>query len=139
MHSSATVPVVELSLLRSLPLFAPLGVPAIESLARELAPVDVSAGSTIIREGEPGDLFYVIASGELEVLSGRERLRVLGRGEGFGELALLLDVPRTADVVATTDAHLYALGKEAFVTSVTGHPSSAGEAARLVRERAPAE
>jgi len=137
--SSATVPVVELSLLRSLPLFAPLGVPAIEALARELAPVDAEAGSTVIREGEPGDLFYVIASGELEVSSGGERLRTLGRGEGFGELALLLDVPRTADVTAMTDAHLYALGKEAFVSSVTGHPASAGEAARLVRERVPAE
>ena len=111
----------------------------LESLARELAPVDVSAGSTIIREGDPGDLFYVVASGEIEVWSGGERLRVLGRGEGFGELALLLDVPRTADVVATTDARLYALGKEAFVTSVTGHPTSAGEAARLIRERVPAE
>jgi len=55
------------------------------------------------------------------------------------QLALLLDVPRTADVVAATDTSLYALGKEAFVSSVTGHPASAGEAARLVRERVPAE
>ena len=67
----------------------------------------------------------MIAAGELEVSSDGERLRMLGRGDGFGELALLLDVPRTADVVATTDARLYALGKEAFVTSVTGHPASA--------------
>jgi Cyclic nucleotide-binding domain/Major Facilitator Superfamily len=137
--SSATVPVVQLSLLRSLALFAPLGAPVLEPLARELTPVGVSAGNAIIREGDPGDLFYVVASGALEVWSGGERLRVLGRGDGFGELALLLDVPRTADVVATTDAHLYTLGKGAFVTSVTGHPSSAAEAARLIRERVPAE
>jgi MFS family permease len=137
--SSATVPVVQLSLLRSLALFAPLAAPVLEPLARELTPVDVRARNAVIREGDPGDLFYVIASGELEVWSGGERLRVLGRGDGFGELALLLDVPRTADVVATTDAHLYTLGKGAFVTTVTGHPSSAAEAARLIRERVPAE
>ena len=81
----------------------------------------------------------MIGSGAVEVSSGGERLRVLGRGDGSGELALLLDVPRTADVVATTDARLYTLGKEAFVTSVTGHPTSAGEAARLIRERVPSE
>jgi hypothetical protein len=136
---SATVPVVEISLLRSVALFAPLGAPALEALARELQADEVTAGTTVIREGDSGDLFYVISSGEVEVSSGGRRLRLLGRGEGFGELALLLDVPRTADVVATTDTRLYALGKEAFVTSVTGHPSSAGEAARLIRERVPAE
>jgi CRP-like cAMP-binding protein len=54
-------------------------------------------------------------------------------------VALLLDVSRTANVVATTDTSLYTLGKEAFVTSVTGHPLSAGEAARLIHERVPAQ
>jgi MFS family permease len=132
---AATVPVVEISLLRSLPLFAPLGPPALESLARELAPRDVAAGTVVIREGDHGDAFYAIASGELAVSSGGRRLRLLGRGEGFGEIALLLDVPRTADVVAISDARLYVLGKNAFVTSVTGHPASAGEARRLIRER----
>jgi MFS family permease len=136
---SATVPIVELSLLRSVGLFAPLGAPALEALARQLEPREVTAGTTVIREGEPGDVYYVISSGDVEVSSGGRRLRLLGRGEGFGELALLLDVPRTADVVATTDTSLYALGKEAFVTSITGHPSSAGEAARLIRERVPAQ
>src|SRR6185312_11521651 len=63
----ADVPVVELALLRSIPLFAPLGPVELESLARELRPVEAGAGDDIVREGEPGDLFYVVADGELEV------------------------------------------------------------------------
>jgi len=139
LDGSATVPVVEISLLRSLALFSPLGPPALESLARELTPQDVVAGEAVIREGEPGHHFYVMSSGELEVSSQGQRLRLLGRGDGFGEIALLLDVPRTADVVAVSDSRLYALGKEAFVLSVTGHPTSAVEAERLIRERVSAE
>jgi hypothetical protein len=136
---SATVPIFEISLLRSVGLFAPLGAPALEALARQLGSLEVAAGTAVIREGEPDDLFYVISSGEVEVSSGGRLLRQLGRGEGFGELALLLDLPRTADVVATAETSLYSLGKEAFVTSVTGHPASAQVAARLIGERVPAE
>ena len=60
------MPVVELSLLRSLPLFAPLGPPQLESLVRELESVEVPAGEDVVHEGEPGDRFYAIADGELE-------------------------------------------------------------------------
>jgi len=67
---------------------------------------------------------------------GRE-LRHLSRGDGFGELALLRDVPRTATVTARTDARLYALGKARFLASVGSHPRATSEADRLVHERLP--
>lgn len=126
-------PIVELALLRSLPLFAPLSAPLLEGLARSLVPLEVEAGTEVIRRGDPGDRFYVIAEGELEVTGHR----AIGRGEGFGELALLADVPRTATVVARTPARLFALERDAFLTAVTGHPGSAREGARLVAERLP--
>ena len=135
----APVPVVEIALLRSLPLFSPLGAPALEGLARGLAELQAPAGTTVIREGEPGDRFYVVADGELEVSAEGRGLRTLGRGEGFGEIALLEDVPRTATVTARTDSRLYALDKRSFLASVSSHPRAAGEAKRLVSERLPSK
>ena len=134
----APVPVVEISLLRSLPLFAPLGAPELEGLAHGLEERRVPAGTAVIREGEPGDRFYVVAEGELDVDTGGRELRHLSRGDGFGEIALLRDVPRTATVTARTDTRLYALGKACFLASVGGHPRAASEADRLVSERLPA-
>jgi hypothetical protein len=133
----APVPVVEISLLRSLPMFAPLGAPELEGLAHGLHETSVPAGTAVVREGEPGDRFYVVAEGELEVDAGHRELRRLHRGDGFGELALLRDVPRTATVTACTDSRLYALGKARFLASVGSHPRAEREADRLVRERLP--
>jgi CRP-like cAMP-binding protein len=134
----APVPVVEISLLRSLPLFAPLGAPELASLGRGLVESSVPAGGTVVREGERGDRFYVVAEGELDVLCDGHELRRLHRGDGFGELALLRDVPRTATVTACTDSRLYALGKACFLASVGSHPRAVTEAERLVAERLPA-
>jgi len=135
----APVPVVEIALLRSLPLFSPLGAPALEGLARGLAELQSPAGTAIVREGEPGDRFYVVAEGALEVSAQGRELRTIGRGEGFGEIALLENVPRTATVTARTDTRLYALDKPSFLASVSSHPRAAGEADRLVRERLPSK
>jgi MFS family permease len=133
----APVPVVEIALLRSLPLFAPLGAPALEGLAHGLVEVRVPAATPVVAEGEHGDRFYVVAEGELDVTAGGLELGRVGRGDGFGELALLRDVPRTATVTARTDARLYALDKARFLASVASHPSTAVEAERLVHERLP--
>jgi MFS family permease len=130
----ATAPVVEIALLRSTQLFSPLGAPELEALARSLRPLEVKAGTDVVLEGEPGFDYFVIADGELSVsVAG-----TLRRGDGFGEVALLAGVPRTATVTAQTDARLYALGKDDFVAAVTGHPVARREADRLVRERLPA-
>lgn len=131
----ADVPVVEIGLLRSMSLFAPLPPPALETLARGLQPVDLPAGAVVIRQGEAGDRFYAVADGELEVVRHGATVATLGRGDGFGELALLLDRPRNATVRTLTGARLYALAREEFVSAVTGHPRAAEAGVELVRRR----
>jgi MFS family permease len=132
---SADVPQVQIQLLRMIPIFAPLPAPELEGLARALVPVSVAAGTTVIREGDDGDCFYAIADGELQVSKKGQDVSTLRRGDGFGEIALIQDVPRTATVIALTDAQLYSLEKEPFVLALTGHAPAASAARDLVTKR----
>ena len=131
----AILPVVEMARLRSLPFFAPLAAPELESLARALEPVEVAGGTAVIREGEPGDRFYVVADGEVEVTVGGTHVKTLGRGDCFGEIALIRNAPRMATVTARSDCILDALDKDSFVTVVTGHCLSANALDDLVQSR----
>jgi MFS family permease len=117
-------------LLRGVPLLAALPEPVLERLALESATAVYPAGATIIREGDAGDLFYVVSSGTVGIL-GKE----FGPGEAFGEIALLRDVPRTATATAMTDVSLVTLERAPFVAAVTGHAPSAAEADTLVAAR----
>ena len=120
-----------LRLLGSTPIFAPLPGASLEHLAARLVPLRLEPGSVIVREGDPGDRFYIVAEGELEVTQGGVTLTDLREGGYFGEIALLRDVSRTATVTARTNVVLYALDRDDFLAAVTGHPQSA-EAAETV-------
>jgi MFS family permease len=135
LDSGTRVPVVEIALLRSLPLFAELPAPALEGLAGALTPVEVPAGTELIRQGDPGDAYYAIAAGELDARQDGHFLRRCGRGEGVGEIALLCSVPRTATVVARTAATVYQLDREPFLTAVLGHAPTQRRADRIAGTR----
>jgi MFS family permease len=121
-------------LLRELTLFAPLSQPALEQIAVNLRAVAVPAGTAVIREGDPGDEFYIVEQGAVRVTVGGIPGAPIHAGGFFGEIALLHDVPRTATVTATTDCVLLALEREQFLAVVTGHADSAA-AADLVAAR----
>jgi quercetin dioxygenase-like cupin family protein len=122
----------EVALLRSIPMFAPLGVPAIERLATAMVPVHAHPGSEVVRQGEPGDHFFIITDGRVAISVDGERVREEGPGEAFGEIALLRNVPRTATVEALESTQLISLDRTTFLEAVTGQPASTAEAEATV-------
>jgi MFS family permease len=135
LDAGTAVPVVEIALLRSLPLFAELPAPAIEGLAAALRPVRLEAGAVLIRQGDPGDAYFAIAAGELDAEQDGHFLGRYGRGDGVGEIALLRAVPRTATVTAHTAATVYQLDRDLFLTAVLGHAPTRRQAEGIAAAR----
>jgi MFS family permease len=125
----------ELRLLTGVPIFAPLPGTALEHIAGRLVPLRIEPGTVIVREGDAGDRFYVVVEGEVEVTAEGKPITTLEPGGYFGEIALLKDVPRTATVTAKTPVVLYALDREDFLATVTGHPPSAKAAEGVIASR----
>ena len=134
-ESQAIVPERELRVMRTIPMFAPLPLTALEDMARALVPVEYAAGTRVITQGERGDCFYLIASGEVEVVHDGHRQTTLGAGDGFGEIALLSDRPRTATIQVVDRMDGYRLPREPFLEAVTGNASSVLAADELVARR----
>jgi MFS family permease len=118
-------------LLRGVSFLAPLPLPRLERLVRAARPVTVPAGATVIRAGESGQEFFVVADGTVEIV---EYGRRQGPGSGFGEIALIRDVPRTATVRAATDVSLLALTRAVFIGAVSGHGDATQLADAMVAE-----
>jgi MFS family permease len=116
-------------LLRSVPAFAELPMTAVERVALGLVPVRFAAGDVLMTQGEPGDRFLVIETGEIDVTVDGRLIHRLGPGAGVGEIALLRRSPRTATVVAVTDVSGYSVDAMTFLAAV------AGPAAAAVTER----
>jgi hypothetical protein len=133
------VPGHQVDLLRGLPMFAPLPLVIVEQLATALEPHDYARGDVVMREGQPGDLFHIIAEGTADVTVRGTPRPSLGVGDGFGEIALLRDQPRTATVVAAGQLRTLALQRAEFLAAVTGNRVSATSAHDLAEQRLAAD
>jgi MFS family permease len=111
----------ETALLRGVPFLSVLPEYDIERLAKNARWDVVLPGAVVITQGEPGRAFYVVAEGELGVSVDGARLpSVLVPGTGFGEIALLHSVPRTATITALTAGRLLVVDASDFLAAVTG-------------------
>ena len=129
------VPVRELAQLRLVPVFMPLAPPQLEAVAGRARWITCEPGDVLMREGDPGDRYYVLESGRMRITRGGIEQRVAqGPGDGFGEIALLRNVPRTATITALDPCVLLAIDRHHFLEAVTGH-----EQAREVLEQTAAD
>jgi Cyclic nucleotide-binding domain/Major Facilitator Superfamily len=124
-----------LELLRRSPIFAPLPGIMLENLATRLLPLEMDAGTVVIREGDAGDRFYLIAEGRIDVSAGGAHVANVGPGDPIGEIALLRDVPRTATCTTQTPVTLFALTREDFLSAVMSHAASREAADATVATR----
>ena len=124
-----------MELLRQSPIFAPLPDATLERVAAQLIPFSASAKETIIREGDRGELFYLVGDGELDVTVEGCHVTTLGAAESLGEIALLGDGLRTATIVAKEPVELYALTREDFLAAVGSSAASARAAESMMASR----
>ncbi len=113
--------------LAALPFFRGLDALELDRIAARLVTRRVPAGQVVMSEGDPGDRYYVVRDGQAEVSIAGGSVRRLGRGDGFGELALLFGHPRSATVTAVTDLVLAGLGREDFQRLVRSSREKTGE------------
>jgi CRP-like cAMP-binding protein len=123
--------------LEELPIFSGMGSRQLDLLAVKLEVREVAAGETLIRQGDPGDTFYIVREGELEVLvsgnGARRRANLLKPGDFFGEIALLYQVPRTATVRAQSS--VWELGRQDFRDLVGRYMGLEDDVAKLAATR----
>jgi putative peptide zinc metalloprotease protein len=115
----------------AMPLFRDLSPGELDVLLGRMTPLVAEAGEAIIRQGEPGQQFYVVRAGQVDVERDGEVLARLGPGDAFGEIALLLDVPRTATVVAVDRTELLALEAHDFRDVLGSYLGRTSELQRL--------
>jgi MFS family permease len=130
------VPVRTLRLLQAAPVFAPLPAPQLEWVAHRARWITVEPGEAVIREGDVGDAYYVLEHGRMQISrSGGEQRVATDYGDGFGEIALLYGVRRTATVAAIEPSVLLSISRGDFLEIVTGHEHARGAAEHAAHER----
>jgi CRP-like cAMP-binding protein len=126
-------------LLKNVPLISGIESSKLEILAFASEVRSFHPGQIVFKQGELGNEAYVIESGEVEVITegsqGEIAIATVGPNQIIGEIAILVDVPRTATVVAMTELAVLAITKEAFYRMVTAYPSVAVEMMRELAMR----
>ncbi len=129
--------------LRAIPLFRNLSAEALEVLATGLRLESYERGAVVFQTGDPSDAMYLVESGQVDVVlnadpaaeANDEPLASLGPGSFVGELGLLLDEPRSATLVVTHDAELWALGRTELDALLSQHPTLAMDVTRELGRR----
>ena len=121
-------------LMREVDMFDQVPLTGLERLVEGFVPVAFPAGSDLMRQGDPGDRFVVIDTGEVEISVDGRPMGRLGHAAGVGEIALLRRSPRTATVTAVSDVTGYCVDAGTFLAAVSG-PAAAAVTERIAEAK----
>jgi CRP/FNR family transcriptional regulator, cyclic AMP receptor protein len=121
--------------LRDTPLFAFATTKDLRGIAKHAQHVRADAGKVLVREGDSGDRFFILLDGKVKVTRNGRKVADLGPGKGFGELALLLNAPRTATVTAAVPTELVAFDRKTFAKMLDESPSFARRLLEAIAKR----
>lgn len=125
----------KVELLKRAPLFAELSRRELTELAKVTEDVDFGPGKVLCKEGRVAEEFFVIMDGEVEVTRLGKKLATRRSGEFFGEIALVLDTPRTATVTAKTPIRFFLLTRRSFLRLLDEHPGIERKVMRALAKR----
>ena len=129
----------EVDLLRGIALFERMEAPKLKLLAMTSDRVKFRPGSTMMKQGDDGDAAYVIIEGSGDVLidtpGGQIKVAEMGPGQIVGEIAILIDIPRTATIKTEGGLTALKIGKENFLRLLTGSPQVGIEIIRVLAAR----
>jgi len=129
----------EVAILKKIPLFARIDPTKLKLMAFASERMLFKPGQSVCKQGETGDSAYIIIEGEADILissdGGQIKVASVGRNDIIGEIAILLDVPRTATVQATTNLSTLKITKDLFFRMVTDFPEMAVEIMRVLAHR----
>lgn len=132
---SVVVPTRTLATLHSVEMLGGLQPQALEAMARGAAVQSARVGEVIVREGEPGEVMFVIRDGSVEVTRDGAPVAELGPSDIFGEIALLTALPRIATVTARQETSLIVVDRDAFLAGLATTPAARSAVEQLVARR----
>ena len=129
----------EVQILRNIPLFARMDASKLKLLAFTSERISFRAGDLLVRQGDEAECAYILIEGDAEVLvdtpQGPLTVATLGRNDIVGEIAILIDVPRTASVRATSRVVTLRISKDLFFRLISEFPQLAIEIMRELAHR----
>ena len=122
-------------LISRVPLFEACSQPEWARVAAITKQIDVPEGEVLIREGEPGEIFFVLVKGTAEVRKGKRRIATLGAGDFVGEIALLTNAPRTATVRTTSPVTALRATRKGFTALLETSPRIQRKVSKALADR----
>jgi CRP/FNR family transcriptional regulator, cyclic AMP receptor protein len=125
----------KIDLIKSVPLFARCSKKDLAEVAKLADEIDFDAGKELTREGATGREFFVILDGEADVRRKGRKVATMGKGDFFGEIALIAHTPRTATVTSTTPIRLLVITGQSFKMLLEHQPPIAAKVLSALAER----